>query len=333
MKKYKKCNSRELSLIDTQAWNEGDTKELKKWVGWSFDRHYFVNNNRIVNLFYEMKEGDDFYEVVKEKLKQEGFFDTLCKDFLDNINKLKGIIIEELNRQDIIEYYNINVKCWPATSIFDIISGYPEITSENIKQKMNLIRQETGEFFYKVSDKILKSIPKIYPEINGFEDVILIQEFERGEFPLKQELEKRKKYYTLYSHFLETDVLFKELAREHEFEIVEEILDETNEVRGDIAMRGKARGIVKIIFKIEDANKVENGNILVAPMTTPDHIIAMDKASAFVTDEGGIACHAAIVAREFGKPCIVGTHNATKVFKNGDLVFVDADEGVVRKVV
>ena len=186
---------------------------------------------------------------------------------------------------------------------------------------------------YEVSKVILKSIPKIYPEINGFEDVILIQEFENRRFPSRQELEKRKKYYTLYSHYLETDISFEEVVKEHEFEIVEEILDDINEVRGDIAMRGKARGIVRLIFKTEDCNKVETGNILVSPMTTPDHIIAMDKASAFVTDEGGITCHAAIVAREFGKPCIVGTHNATKVFKDGDLVFVDADEGVVRKIV
>jgi pyruvate,water dikinase len=64
-------------------------------------------------------------------------------------------------------------------------------------------------------------------------------------------------------------------------------------------------------------------------MTTPDYVSAMKLASAFVTDEGGIMCHAAIIARELKKPCIIGTKIATKVLKDGDLVEVDADRGVV----
>jgi len=333
MKTYKKCNSREGWLIGTQAWNEGDTQELKKWVGCCYNRHYFVNNNGIVDLYYEIKSGEEFWDALAEKLKEPGFLDSLIADFIKNVSYGRSFFNKKLEKNDIIKLYNLKVKCWPAITIFDQISSTPEIVLDNkIIDFLLEIRKNYGEFSYEFADFILKSIPKIYPEINGFEDVILIQEFINGKFPSKQELEKRKKYYTLYSHYLETDISFEGVSKEHEFEIVKEILDNINEVKGDIAMRGKTRGVVKLIFKIEDTYKVETGNILISPMTTPDHIIAMDKASAFVTDEGGIACHAAIVAREFQKPCIVGTHNATKVFKDGDLVFVDADEGVVRKV-
>ncbi len=334
MKRYKKCHSREGWLIGTQAWNEGDTQELKKWVGCCYNKHYFVNNNGIVDLYYEIKNGEEFWDALAEKLKEPGFLDSLIADFIKNVSYGRSFFNKELEKNDIMKLYDIKVKCWPAITIFDQISITPDILSDDKFINFLLeIRKNYGEFSYEFADFILKSIPKIYPEINGFEDVILIQEFETGVFPLRQELEKRKKYYSLYSHYLETDILFEELSKEHELEIVEEILEEVNEVRGDIAMRGKARGVVKLIFKTEDCNKVKIGDILVSPMTTPDHIIAMDKASAFVTDEGGITCHAAIVAREFQKPCIVGTHNATKVFKDGDLVFVDADEGVVRKII
>jgi pyruvate,water dikinase len=65
-------------------------------------------------------------------------------------------------------------------------------------------------------------------------------------------------------------------------------------------------------------------------MTTPDFVPAMRKAVAIITDEGGITCHAAIVSRELGKPCIIGTKIATKALKDGDVVEVDADNGVVR---
>ena len=65
-------------------------------------------------------------------------------------------------------------------------------------------------------------------------------------------------------------------------------------------------------------------------MTFPSFVVAMKKASAFVTDEGGITCHAAIIARELKKPCIIGTKNATQVLHDGDLVEVDANKGIVK---
>jgi len=65
-------------------------------------------------------------------------------------------------------------------------------------------------------------------------------------------------------------------------------------------------------------------------MTTPDLLPCLDKACAFVTDEGGITCHAAILAREMHKPCIIGTRSATRVFRDGDMVTLDTDNGVVR---
>ncbi len=65
-------------------------------------------------------------------------------------------------------------------------------------------------------------------------------------------------------------------------------------------------------------------------MTTPEMVPVMKRAAAFVTDEGGITCHAAIVSREMKKPCIIGTKIATKVLKDGDLVEVDANRGIVR---
>ena len=86
------------------------------------------------------------------------------------------------------------------------------------------------------------------------------------------------------------------------------------------------------MFSNQDNAKVLRGDILIAVMTFPNFIPAMEKAAAFVTDEGGILCHAAIVSREMRKPCIIATKHATKVFKDNDLVEVDAEKGIVRKV-
>jgi len=107
---------------------------------------------------------------------------------------------------------------------------------------------------------------------------------------------------------------------------------ETNitELTGMIASKGKVKGRVKICMNIHDIPKVKKGEILIASMTRPEFLPAMQKAAAFVTDEGGITSHAAIVSREMKKPCIIGTKHATKVFKDGDLVEVNSDTSIIR---
>ncbi|MDO8513002.1 MAG: PEP-utilizing enzyme [bacterium] len=125
--------------------------------------------------------------------------------------------------------------------------------------------------------------------------------------------------------YLDGDVLFQ-----NDPIIEDETVSEKEEVRGAIAYPGTKRGVVKIVRDVPELNKVEVGDILVTQMTFPSFISAMNRAASFVTDEGGITCHAAIVAREMHKPCIVGTKIATKVLKDGDLVEVDANKGVVK---
>ncbi|TKJ17950.1 hypothetical protein CEE44_04810 [Candidatus Woesearchaeota archaeon B3_Woes] len=110
------------------------------------------------------------------------------------------------------------------------------------------------------------------------------------------------------------------------------IKQEFKELKGQIANKGIVKGRVKIIMKQDEFSKMEEGDILVSYMTRPEFVPIMKKAAAIITNEGGITSHAAIVSRELGKPCIIGTQVATKVLKDGDLVEVDADHGIVRKI-
>ena len=101
-------------------------------------------------------------------------------------------------------------------------------------------------------------------------------------------------------------------------------------ITGFIASQGYARGIARVVLNKEDFSKFQEGEILVTGMTRPEFVPLMKKAAGIVTNEGGITCHAAIVSRELGKPCIIGTQNATKLIKDGDLVEVRANHGTVR---
>lgn len=104
---------------------------------------------------------------------------------------------------------------------------------------------------------------------------------------------------------------------------------ETPLVTGYGASPGIATGIVKIVKDLEELNKISQGDVLVTTMTSPDMVPAMEKSVAIVTNEGGSTCHAAIVSRELGIPCIVGTTNATEILQENQKITVDAYHGKV----
>lgn len=112
--------------------------------------------------------------------------------------------------------------------------------------------------------------------------------------------------------------------------LIREEVIKTKELRGQIACRGRAKGLAKVINSNSEMEKMQKGNILVSSKTNPNFMGAIKKAAAIITDYGGITCHAAIVSRELDIPCIIGTKIATKVMHDGDLVEVDADRGIVK---
>jgi pyruvate,water dikinase len=104
---------------------------------------------------------------------------------------------------------------------------------------------------------------------------------------------------------------------------------ESDVLKGQIANKGKAKGIVRIVLDPHDDKGFKDGDILVTSMTRPEFVPLMRRAAAVVTNEGGITSHAAIVSRELRIPCIIATKIATQFLKDGDMVEVDADQGIV----
>src|SRR5207342_2438803 len=100
-------------------------------------------------------------------------------------------------------------------------------------------------------------------------------------------------------------------------------------VRGLGAAPGEASGAVRVVKAREQASELQEGEVLLTHMTAPDWVPLMRRAAAIVTDSGGMTCHAAIVSRELGIPCVVGTAEATKILRDGEIVTVDASHGIV----
>jgi phosphohistidine swiveling domain-containing protein len=159
---------------------------------------------------------------------------------------------------------------------------------------------------------------------------ILESNFKNDNF--KEQLKKRNEKSVYYS-VPDKDYIFINSDYEFFSKALKVTLENSElELKGVMASPGIVKGVVKVCESVSDIDKVQTGEILVASMTRPEYLPAMQKAAAFITDEGGITCHAAIIAREMKKPCIIGTKKATKVLKDGDLVEVDSNKGIVRKL-
>lgn len=148
-----------------------------------------------------------------------------------------------------------------------------------------------------------------------------------------QELKKRKKYRIMTQIDGEISMFYGKINFEEAQKAISgkaSLLVPATIIKGFPASRGFIRASVAIVNETKDIRKVKAGNILVSVMTHPDLMLAIQKCSGIITDAGGITSHAAIISREFNIPCIVGTGIATKILKDGDLVELDANNGIVR---
>ena len=174
--------------------------------------------------------------------------------------------------------------------------------------KHGLKLEELTNYLPKEFIKLLKTGKKVNPEL----------------------IKNRRNFYVLYLKNGRMKLFTGVKAKNIEKREIKKTENQT-ELRGKIAFRGIIAGRVRIVNSFKQMKNMKKGEILVSSMTTPRLLPAVKKAAAIVTDEGGIICHAAIIAREYKIPCIVGTKNATKILKDGDIIKVDAIKGIIKK--
>ena len=159
----------------------------------------------------------------------------------------------------------------------------------------------------------------------------IIDSLEAGKLTISTEMifERAKGYAYLITPPKSFLVTGKEIDELQSFVIQEEKQKELKILKGQTAFEGKVEGTARIILDSRNASELKEGEILVVPMTNPEFVPAMKISSGIITNEGGILCHAAIMSREFRKPCVIGTKIATDVIKTGQRIVLDADNGKI----
>lgn len=222
-----------------------------------------------------------------------------------------------------------------AYNMFCIYFGY---AAE--RDKIKDIRENNYELVVKVRNEIsdLGIVENFLREKSdefdltelSFEEIGRYLEYE--ELPSGKELVRRKEEILIFMKDLEPErVPEEEIAETLEKYVLEDDYSDKKELKGRVAFKGDIKGKARIVMKKKDLQKIQEGDILITTMTSPEYVPQLSKVAGIVTDYGGATSHAAIISREMKIPCIIATEIATKVFKDGDLVKIDSEKRTVKK--
>lgn len=337
---FRQVMNRTMFLLGAELWDLGERVELPKICsGVIFFGPLFVYSAgrglSIYSNFTDLKQ--DPISVAEYFKQHDNQLDDLRSKFLLDCVQTRRLTTKA-NPEDFKELFQAIASIWPLITLSNIL-GADEVggrfgLSENQLAKYRAMRKESDGLLHWGLETLLAMSQKLLPEdYRGDAEFLLSQEILTGQLPALDEVKRRRDSYIYYLGKIYTGEKIESFAARNNFVVSSEtVILVADELSGKVAFSGLVRGRVKIVLERQDIDKVLAGDILVTPMTTPNLISAMNKAAAFVTDEGGIICHAAIIARELQKPCLIGTKTATQIFKDGDLVEVDANAGVIRKI-
>lgn len=280
---------------------------------------YFYYNQKLVD--WKMERAAEFDEKILIETSL-GYFDKI-KDIILNQRKLS---LEELKVfiDDVMTFWRWFDGVWWAIE-------YADKNKKPLEQLMKA-RKET-EFFVPGLRAVIRGsfLSIVGNEYEKYIDVLKFSEVVDDRLPQINELEQRLTGYVVVRGNLYNSV--EDARKEYDFSFEESVSSAGDVLQGQCAYPGKVQGVVKIVNAVEDMKKFSEGNIIVSSTTTPDFLPIMKISSAIISEHGGVICHAAITSRELKIPCVVGVKKATKILKDGDLVEVDAETGVVRKLV
>lgn len=322
---------REFPLVVFQIWG----RSYKVFLGEPvtvFPRYVFVIKNELGEVYRNPALTDAVNSIINRKVEQNSKY--LLQFYNEHLSLLEKLEIcykqEGLSYADLLKFLDALLEFWPAIYASWFIPPSKSFSKEDRDLFLDL-RKKIQHVEHDAHHLVNRAIKLLRPEIGESAWAVSLQEVLNNNFPDREILKKRiADKIIVFEDEVVSEPEFRNLQTKFDFEL-EKSGDISNikEISGQIACKGKVTGRVRKVLKEVDVAKIEDGEILVTSMTLPTFAQAMKKATAFVTDEGGITCHAAINAREMNKPCIIGTKIATQILKDGDTIEVNADIGKI----
>ncbi len=321
------------TFISCSYWGRQYSFSLKKSLGEGFDRCKFIHEKGVVIFLLPQDEFEKFGKAMAKKVDNNEH-KPLLEELKNNTDKLNEIMNNLEGKIPSLEDYNNFLKYFEKhLALHNFMKKTVDFLSdEKLEEVMDDFKEARlySEPIYSRTEKFFREFAKAVSKKENIDEnylTCLTQDelegyIENNSLPNVSDLEKRYNGCVLN---------FENEKLEIDFNVdeIKNSLSNKGEIVGVVAYPGKVKGICRIIKDPHNVKVFNEGDILITGMTRPEFLPLVEKASAIVTDVGGKLCHAAISAREFKIPCIIGTENATSLLKDGDLIEVDADNGKV----
>jgi len=333
-REFEKIYNRSLPLFAAQYWQIGERHELPKISDNSiyYDPLFVYRKDKETDVYYDVTDYSEedrpipaYFEKHPENFRKiAGDYQKICREMLRLAKTAKP--------GDFSKIFRLHLSFWPRLAVIvSLGERFGKDKTNPIFREALRLRKKTEKIDYISGNKLLELAGKLVPEQKDFIEFMTFEEIVEKNIPPLSELKKRKKGYIFHEGKIYADLSIRDFKKKENIVFYRGSRPLSRHILGGItAMKGRIVGRARIVLNLKSLDRVKDNEVLIASMTTPDFIIAMEKAAAFVTDEGGITCHAAIVAREMGKPCLVATKIATSVIRSGDLIEVDANKALVR---
>lgn len=254
------------------------------------------------------KTKEEYVQVLKNMVKDNP---------VDNLNALKN----RLEKGKIIQQNLLKKHDEPVLKVASVFGYLKDLYKESINKAI----------LY--SDNLFKEIARRTDKPEGFIKKLTKEEIVdllKGNQPDSNLINERIQHSVIICDHQELTILTGKDADKFEKDYLVKLYAEKKEFKGRTASKGFAKGRVKVVLSLDDFGKVEKGDILTVMNSSPEFIPIMKKASAIIAEDGALSSHVSVISREFGIPCVVGLDVITKILKDGDLVEVDANKGIVR---
>lgn len=328
IKSFSLAITRPKSIIEMEIYYKGEYEGIKSITrNLYYFRPLFIYNQKHdnVEIYYNEVDLEEdprliYYYMDLDFNKLKKYYGTTIKN---DITYIQNFLLKKITI-DFNELLAKIIRVYPFISLGQLAGHYENITPR-LKEFLIHFRNNYDSIIHDACDYMIDMIKEKLPiEYKHYTNFITLEEY-LNKLPDTDVLEFRKQGF-IYFGKLYTTQNYKKWLEDNNISIK---IDQDVLLTGDVAYSKSVTGKVCIIYNEKDFDTFEKDDILVTPMTVPKFMKVIKMCSGIITDEGGITCHASIIARELKIPCIVGCKNATKVLKNGDLVKIDGATGEI----
>jgi phosphohistidine swiveling domain-containing protein len=245
--------------------------------------------------------------------------------FLKKLKSLKKNKEQAVRTKKSVKNLKLSKRTKILIKISEITSAWQDQRKENILKAVGFLDKVSREIARRTNISFKEIVNLTPAEVLAAND---ISDIKKNAHSLRERIQGA--YYFLTSIKSDSVVSGKQAKYFRNLETKFHSVTNISSIHGQTAQPGYVKGRAVVCRYVFEMKKVRSKDILITSMTRPELMPIINRVAAIVTDEGGITCHAAIISRELKIPCVIGTKIATKVFKDGDLVEVDAERGIVR---